>query len=165
MIGMPKIETRPEQPYMGYRTHATMAQLSETIPQGLDEVFAWLGQQGIEPAGPPFIRYHIIDMAGQLDVELGVAVATTLPGNGRVAAGSLPAGRYAALVYTGVQNGIAGNAALLEWGAAQGLQWDQWSTPNGDAFGARVEFFLTEPNVEPDPAKWEHEVAIRLADG
>jgi hypothetical protein len=82
-----------------------------------------------------------------------------------VAAEVLPAGRYAALIYRGVQNGIAGNAALLAWGAAQGLQWDQWSTPQGDAFGGRVEFFLTEPDVEPDPAQWETEVAIRLIDG
>ena len=34
----------------------------------------------------------------------------------------------------------------------------------GDAFGARLESFLTNPDEEPDRAKWETEVAIRLAD-
>ena len=35
----------------------------------------------------------------------------------------------------------------------------------GDAFGSRVEFFITDPDDEPDPKKWETQVAIRLADG
>ena len=43
----------------------------------------------------------------------------------RVVADILPAGRYASLVYTGIENGIAGNAALLNWGAARGLVWDE----------------------------------------
>ena len=34
---------------------------------------------------------------------------------------------------------------------------------NGDAFGSRVEFFLTDPDEESDQKKWQTEVAIRLA--
>jgi hypothetical protein len=103
-------------------------------------------------------------MPKRLDIEMAVPVAQAMPGDDRVSAGVLPAGRYASLIYSGVRNGIKGNAALLEWGAKQGLVWDKWKTENGDAFGARVEFQLTEPDEEPDPAKWETEVAIRLAD-
>ena len=33
-----------------------------------------------------------------------------------------------------------------------------------DGFGARYESYLTDPADEPDMAKWETEVAIRLAD-
>jgi len=68
------------------------------------------------------------------------------------------------LIYTGIMNGVAGNKALLDWGAQHGLAWDSWTTDAGDAFGARYESFLTEPDDEPDMAKWETEVAIRLAD-
>jgi effector-binding domain-containing protein len=164
MTTEPKVEERPAQPYMGVRTLATMQELSTAIPQGHSQVFAWLGQQGIAPSGPPFIRYHVIDMERQLDIELGVPVASTVDGDDHVAAGVLPAGRYAALIYTGVENGIAGNWELLKWGAAQGLVWDQWATPQGDGWGARYESFLTDPADEPDMAKWETEVAIRLAD-
>src|SRR5690242_394821 len=109
MMTEPKVEDRPAQPYMGVRTLATMDELPTAIPQGLDTVFAWLGQQGVAPAGPPFIRYHVIDMERQLDIELGVPVAPGVDGDERVAAGVLPAGRYASLVYTGVANGIAAN--------------------------------------------------------
>ena len=164
MITAPRLEDRDEQRYVGIRTQATMQELGAVIPRLHGDVFAWLAQQGVAPAGAPFIRYHVINMASTLDIELGVPVARALSGDDRVAAGVLPAGRYAALVYTGVQNGIAANAALLDWGAAQGLVWDRWAAEGGDGFGARLESYLTDPGDEPDPAKWETEVAIRLAD-
>lgn len=162
MFSTPTVEERGERPYVAIRTLATMAELPVVMPQLHDEVFGWLARRGIAPAGAPFIRYHVIDMAGQLDIALGVPVARAVPGDGRVYADTLPPGRYAALVYTDVRQGIPANGALLRWGAEQGLTWDAWSTPQGDAFGARLETFLTEPDDEPDPAKWETEVAIRL---
>lgn len=164
MITPPKIDERAAQHYVGIRTQVPMQQLSVVIPQFADELFAWLEQQSIAPAGPPFTRYYVIDMEKELDIEIGIPVASQVAGDGRVSAGVLPAGRYASLVYTDVSRGIEGNAALLGWGNSQALQWDQWPTEKGDAFGGRVEFFLSDPEVEPDPAKWETEVAIRLAD-
>jgi hypothetical protein len=163
MITAPKLEDRHEQQYAGIRTRAAMKDLPDVIPELLGDTFAWLDAHGAPPAGPPFIRYHVIDMAAMLDVEIGVPVANALTGDGRVSAGVLPAGRYATLVYTGVRNGIAANAALLDWGARQGLVWDRWVTEHGDAFGARLETFLTDPEEEPDATKWETEVAIRVA--
>ena len=164
MITKPKVEERAEQPYMAIRTQATMQQLDTVIPQGLGEVFGWLGKQGAAAAGAPFIRYLVINMEAQLEIEVGVPVASALPGDGRICAGRLPAGRYASLIYTGIDTGIEANAALLDWGTEQGLVWDTWAAQNGDGWGARYESFLTNPDEEPDRAKWETKVAIRLAD-
>jgi effector-binding domain-containing protein len=164
MLTEPKLEERPAQPYVGIRTETPMAELGEVIPRLHDEVLSWLEARGLSPAGPPFIRYHVIDMANALAVTLGWPVAESVAGDARVEAGELPAGRYASLVYTGIENGIEGNRALLEWGAEQGLAWDTFVSERGDGFGARFETFLTEPDDEPDPTKWETEVAIRLAD-
>ena len=164
MIGTPKVENRTEQHYMGIRTKATMRQLSKVIPQLLDEICAWLDAKGIEPVDAPLIRYHVIDMAAQLDIELGVPVAAPVQGDGRVSASVLPAGRYAALTYEGSQRGIDANRTLLEWGAAQGLVWDRAKIEQGDAFGGRIERFLTDPAEQPDRNKWQTEVAICLAD-
>ena len=164
MLTEPRVEYRGEQHYMGIRTKAAMRDLGTVIPQLLGEVCAWLGGREIEPAGGALIRYHAIDMESELDVEMSVPVATPPPGDGRVRPGVLPAGRYAALVYTGVEHGVEANRALLEWGAEQGLVWDTYASPSGDGFGARYESFLTDPDEEPDMAKWETEVAIRLAD-
>ncbi len=164
MNTQPKLDTRNAQPYAGIRTQVPMQELSKVIPQLLGETFGWLGQHGIAPAGAPFIRYHVIDMAATMDIEIGVPVASAVSGDGRVSAGVLPAGHYGSLVYTGVSNGIEGNKALLDWGAEQSITWDTYESDKGDGFGARYESFLTNPDDEPDPAKWETEVAIRLRD-
>jgi hypothetical protein len=34
----------------------------------------------------------------------------------------------------------------------------------GERWGARVETYLTDPEVEPDMSKWVTELAFRLAD-
>jgi effector-binding domain-containing protein len=164
MIGQPRLEDRPNQAYAGIRVQVPMREFPTTIPAPLDELFSWLGARGAEPDGPPFIRYHVINMLALMDIELGVPVATALPEDGRIRPGVLPAGRYATLTYTGIENGIAGNAALLDWGKQQGLAWDRWSVEAGDAFGSRYESYLTDPGEQPDPSRWETEVAIRLTD-
>jgi effector-binding domain-containing protein len=143
-----------------------MSELPTIIPPGINEVIGWLMQHGIQPAGAPFIRYRVINMPGMLDVEVGWPVAAAASGNGRVAAGALPAGRYASVIYTGNYPGlIDATATLLKWGAEQGLVWDSWKTEDGDVFGARLESYWTNPADEPDLDKHETEIAIRLADG
>jgi effector-binding domain-containing protein len=161
----PKIDERQEVAYMGIRTQARLEELgSGLIPRLHGEVMDYLQQQGVEPNGPPFMRFHVINMADKMDIELGWPIAKALPGNGHVTAGVLPAGRYASLIYTGVTNGIPANQALMEWAAEQGLVWDTYESDHGDGFGSRYESDLTDPADEPDMSKWETEVAIRLAD-
>lgn len=161
----PKIVHRDEQPYMGIRTQVAMPQLSTVIPQLLDEIHDLLEKQGVSPTGAPFIRYHVINMAVKLDVEMGWPVAAALPDEGNVSAAVLPAGQYATLLYTGDYSGLMdANRVLIEWAQQNGIDWDRWDNENGDAFGARIEIYHIDPGDEPDPAKWETEVAIRLAD-
>ena len=161
MNSEPKIDERAEQPYMGIRTVTPWQQLPTLIPRFIGEVFGFLGQQGIEPRGAPFIRYHVIDMDGELDIEVGVPIARSASGNGRVEAGSLPAGRYASLIHTGPYDQLVqANRALLDWIASTGATIDQRPTPRGDAFGSRYESYLSEPDEKPERT----EVAIRLAD-
>jgi effector-binding domain-containing protein len=167
MISEPGLGERAEQPYVAIRTTVPVHDLGGTIRPLLAEVYTWLGAHGVPPSGAPLIRYRVIDMAARLDIDLGVPVATAVPGDDRVSSQVIPAGRYAALVYTGPYDSpelVDANAALLDWGAKQGLVWDTWSTENGDAFGARIESYLTDPDEEPDPSRWRTEVAIRLAD-
>lgn len=164
MIKGPKIEDRAEQPTLGIRAQVPMSELPKVIPELTGQVFAWMDKNGLAPAGAPFIRYHVINMATKLDIEIGAPVARGASGDGRVEPGVLPAGRYAKLIYIGDYAGLMdANAKLLEWGAKQGLKWDQSEVTAGDAFGARFESYLKDPMNEPDPTKYETEVAIRLA--
>ncbi len=112
MISEPKLEARAAQPYVAIHTQTTMQNLGNAITQGIGEVAGWLQRQGIAPSGAPFARYLVIDMERQLDIEVGWPVAHAMGGDGRIQAGTLPAGRYASLIYTDIQQGIAGNRAL-----------------------------------------------------
>ena len=161
-IGKPKIDKRPKQPYMGIRTITPFKGMSKTIGRLSDEMNAWVDEHNLKPSGPPFLRYHVIDMRGFMDIEFCFPFRRARPDDGNVKAGVLPAGRYASLIYSG--GGISGNRALIEWGRAQGLEFDRWDTEQGDNFRSRYERYLTDPKVEPRKSKWQIEVAIKLAD-
>src|SRR6266542_3301605 len=100
-VSEPRIDERTNQPYMGIRAQVPMSAMSKNVTKLFKEMNAYIKQQKIEPAGPPFLRFHVIDMAGEMDIEVGFPVAAPLPDEGRVCAGVLPAGRYPSLKYTG----------------------------------------------------------------
>ncbi|TDW91707.1 GyrI-like domain-containing protein [Kribbella sp. VKM Ac-2566] len=128
----------------------------------LDELIAWLADQGIDDVGPFFLRLHVIDMSGPMDLEVGVLTPTALAGDARVKPSTLPAGRYATLTYR--NHSLRANRALLEWAAAEELALDRHETAAGDVFGCRYEAYRTDPRTEPRKTKWEVELGIRLAD-
>jgi effector-binding domain-containing protein len=161
-IGKPKIDTRPEQAYMGIRTIAPMKGMFKVVDKISKEMNAWMKEHDVRPVGPPFLRFHVIDMRGEMDIAYGVPVSAALPGDGNVTAGVLVAGRYASLVYSG--GGISGNRALIEWVRGNGMDFDRWDTEKGDNFRCRYESYLTDPKKEPRKSRWDIEVAIKLAD-
>lgn len=160
----PTVDVRADQPYLGINARVTMTQLDQVIPSLIGETAEWLGRHGIVSSGPPLVRYRVIDMPGTLDIDVAWPVPQPAEGDERVRPGTLPAGRYASLVYVGIDNGVAGNGALLDWIDAQGLRVDSHDTPEGDAFAGRYESFLTDPDEVVDRSLWETEVAMLLAD-
>jgi hypothetical protein len=83
----PRIENRAGQPYVGIRVAVTMAGFPAAADSVFPALFAWLGSRGVAPAGAPFIRYHVIDMAAELQVEFGAPVAAPVEGDGQVTPG------------------------------------------------------------------------------
>ena len=160
----PEIRQRTAQPYAGISAWVTMADLG-SIADRIPEIFGWLGARGIAPAGAPFFRYHVIDMERQLLVEAGIPVASAVDDEGDVRGGTLPAGRFAVVTHTGAPDTLVeATAALLDWAAAQGLTFDVTDSDEGEKWGCRVEFYLTDPAEQPDMTKWQTELAFRLAD-
>jgi effector-binding domain-containing protein len=101
MIGEPKVEVRAEQPYVAIPIKTTLREWGRANAL-VGEVFEWLGQKGVEPAGPPFFRYWVIgDLDNKFEIEVGVLVRSAVSGDGRVISGSVPGGSYATLVHTG----------------------------------------------------------------
>jgi len=159
----PQIAERAPQAYAGLPLTVTMSSFAGAIDAGFPELFGTLASQGIEPAGPPFIRYHVVDMAGDMEVELAVPVAGPFDGTDRIRAAVLPGGRYVTLLHTGAYDGLVGaNGALQDWAAEQGITLD--STPDERRWAGRVEHYLTDPSAEPDPSRFQTEVAYLTRD-
>ena len=164
MSSAPEIETRAEQPYVAVRAKVTMGEIA-AFARRFGEVFGWLDSHGLVPAGPPFFKYNVIDMARELEMEAGVPVATATDGDDQIVAGVLPAGRYATLTHVGHPSELmAATKALLDWAAEQGLAWDVTPSDDGDRWACRLENYLTDPSQEPDMSKWVTELAFKLAD-
>jgi hypothetical protein len=52
----------------------------------------------------------------------------------------------------------------LQWGRDRQLRWDMAETSSGERWGCRIESYLTDRQLEPDPTRWKTELAFRLAD-
>jgi effector-binding domain-containing protein len=164
MSSAPEIETRAEQPYVAVRAKVTMGEIA-AFARRFGEVFGWLDSHGLAPAGPPFFKYNVIDMARELEMEAGVPIATATDGDDQIVAGVLPAGRYATLTHVGHPSELmAATKALLDWAAEQGLTWDVTPSEDGDRWACRLENYLTDPDQEPDMSKWVTQLAFKLAD-
>jgi effector-binding domain-containing protein len=159
----PTIVQRAAQPYVAIRRTITMTTFPE-IADRLPEVFGWLGSRGVPPAGPPFFRFNVIDMARELEVEAGVPVAAPVEPDGEILAATLPAGRYVAATHVGHPDTMVPfTAEVLEWAERRGLTWDVTDTPAGQRWGCRLVVSLTNPAEEPDPRKWVSELLFRLS--
>jgi effector-binding domain-containing protein len=164
MLTLPTIIERTAQPYVAIKERVTPP-FNATLDRVVPELFGWLGQRGIEPAGPLFFKYNFTEMGRPLEIEFGLPTATKVDGDARVMSGTLPAGRFASLTYFGpYENLFDANAVLIGWAKEKSIRWDIAATPEGEKFGCRLEIYKTDPGAEPNSEKWETEVAIRIAD-
>ena len=162
MLSEPKIERRPDQPFAAIALSVDRADIPDKAPPLIGEVASWLAARGIAPTGAPFFNY--LDMSeDHLVMHVGFPTAVESTAEGRVVSGSIPAGRFATLTYTGPYDGLfEANAALGEWLRAQGI--DELRQGGGPYDAAHLEIYETDPAVEPDASKWVTEVAFRLGD-
>lgn len=164
MADNPAIERREATPYVGIQREVTMAEVGAVLTPLTSQVFDWLGSRGLSPAGPPFWKYDVIDMASTLVVEVGVPLTAPVDGDDVVRAGILPAGRYATVLHTGHPAGLIDTTReLLDWATEQDLRWDVVGAQDGEHWGARLEEYLTNPADEPDLDQWRTRLAFRLA--
>ena len=166
-LSTPEVVTRAARPYVGIGAPVTMGSISDVVPALLGEVMAW-AEDHADPAGPPFVRYLVIDMERALVLEVGVPVRAPVPEpvpTGRVEPGLLPAGQYLLATHTGpFDRLVEATGRLLAWAAEHRLELDAWETDEGQAWSARLEHYPTDPVVQPDPARWETVLELRLAD-
>jgi effector-binding domain-containing protein len=160
-----EIIQREAIPYAAIAIAVPMEKLVSAGPLN-GEVFDWLAQQQVAPVGPPFWKYNVIDMAGQLELEVGVATTTLATADDRVSVGELPAGRYLETTYHGHPDGLLqATSDLLAHADAQGLSFDKSDSPTGELWAARLEYYLSDPDDQPDMTQWDTTLSFKLIDG
>ncbi len=139
-----KVEEMAPQPALAIRETAAAAEIPAKMGECFDALGKFFGERGIPFAGPPFALYHSwSDEATVMDVGFPVPPGT--PGEGRIEAILLPGGRVVTGTHIGPYEKIVETyTAMMDWMKAQGLR------PAGHMW----ETYLTDPQAEPDPAKW-----------
>jgi hypothetical protein len=162
IVEPPRVEKRPAISYVGVRVITPFRGMLAARDRLLAEARTEIKDAGIKTVGYGFLRLHVIDMDGLMDLEAGFF--TDGPAHMEhptIGPGSMPAGRYATMKYR--DHARRANQALQDWVRGHGLVLDRRDVPEGDEFACRYEAFWTDPAVEPRKTKWTVELSILLA--
>ncbi|MDQ2894322.1 MAG: GyrI-like domain-containing protein [Actinomycetota bacterium] len=159
-----QIEDRSLRPYVGIPTTVDLAhfwQANALIPQ----VYDWLTDHAVEPAGGPTYRYMSIGSRDEtMDMSVNVPVARPVEATQGLVPGSLPAGRYVVGTHQGSPDEIAAvHAALRDWARQEHLALAMHTRAGREFWDARAESYLTDPRTQPDMSKWQNEVVYLIA--
>jgi effector-binding domain-containing protein len=162
-IKEPTVELRTEQPYVAIPIQAALGDWARTAVL-VPEIFDWLHKKGIKPAGAPFYRYWCIGSEDtEFSLEVGVPIERMVAGDERVIASFIPGGSYATAVHQGHPDQLVHSLKELEeWTAREELDIDKRWEAEEEIWNGRFEFYLTDPEAEPDLFKWEIEIAFLL---
>lgn len=72
LLKPPRVEEREERPTLRIRQVTPFRGMLKVRNELLYELDTWLEGKGHEDAGPAFLRLHVVDMAGDMDIEVGV---------------------------------------------------------------------------------------------
>ena len=95
-----KLIDQPVQPAVSIRTRSPVQELPQVVGKAFGALAQYLGELGEQPAGPPFVAYHNMDMQ-DLDIEIGFPVSKRLSGSHDIEASEIPGGRAATCVHAG----------------------------------------------------------------
>lgn len=162
-IGEPSIVERAAQPYVALRRQVSIP-FGSVATKTMKQLQKAIKAQGIQGTGAAIFKYNIVKMP-ELEIEFGFEVEAPATVTGELLSGTLPAGRYAQLVFLGPYRHLYKvNGALIDWSREQGLVFDSAAAPDGEHFVSRVELYPNGPADEPDPEKLQTVVAIKLKD-
>ena len=150
------VKTLDDQPTVTIRRTCKPEEVGRTLEEILPLVHGYLTRLGVDPAGPPFTRYHAFGDAADkklVDLEAGLPVKTVVMGEGEIQTGELPAGMVARTWHVGSYETLPGAYQALErWIESRGLK------PSGPPW----EVYWTDPAEEPSPVQWKTEVVWPL---
>ncbi len=158
LIDGPRLERWEARPTVGLRRRVPFRGMLAERDLLLTQLFDLLHRDGIEPAGPFFLRLHTVDMAGQMDIEVGAFADVEEDADNTLSVDVAPAGEYAVLMYR--NHSVRANRHLHEWVTANGLVLDVEPSTGGDGWAGRFEIYLTDPRTEPRKTRWTTQLAF-----
>lgn len=156
-----RVVSRTAQPYVAIRTSATVQEMPGVVPKFVPRLLDFLKERKVEPDGPVFMRFLVIDMTKKIEVEVGFPVAKRVKGAGDVVSGVIPSGRYVSSQFIGIEF-VRGNAELQSWAKARNLKFDYTEKGGVSRWRSRAEFYIDGPKDNPDPTKWRSEILYKL---
>ena len=146
-----ELSKRAAQPTMSVRTRSAVQDLPEILGEIFGKIAQYLGVQGAQPIGPPYVGYYNMDMQ-DLDLEIGFPVSQAIQGEGDIQSSAIPEGQYATCLYTGPYSDIEpAYIALTQWVEEQGHQ----------TAGAAYELYLNDP-AQTAPGKLQTQILFLL---
>ncbi len=146
-----RTEQREEQNYAAIQKTVHMEEIPTVLPALIPKVLNWLEEKNIKPASAPFFNY--VNMNGEtMDVEVGFVVNKEIKGNELVKSGQFEAGKYAVATYFGPYYNLP--KAHMELG--------KYAKENNIKTTTATEFYVTDPQAENDPQKWQTDIVAKL---
>jgi len=164
MNSEPRIEQRGAHPYAAIRMQVPIP-FGKYLQPAWSRVEVWLAARH-KTHGPAIIRYLTTDMSTTLDIDVGFIIRRAIPGGDGILTGTLPAGRYATLTYTGSYRGkcvYRANVALIGWAETNGVVWKTSQVDGAEWWDSRVEWYLNDPKTDPHPEKYKTELTFKVA--
>lgn len=127
-------------------------QIQTVMGPGIQELYAVLKEQGVQPTGPWF-THHLKRPSETFDFDICLPVPAAVKEQGRVKPGVLPAMRVAQTVYQGGYEGL-GNA----WGTFSKQLTDAGHRAKPDL----LETYLRGPETGAPPQDWRTQLAQPL---
>ena len=133
-----ELKEQPAQLVLGKRFRTSMAKVQEDIGAGYGALFAYLGELGEYPSGPPFALYYGHDFDPEdFEMELCVPVNRLLEGQGDIVAREVSGGLAAVTIHKGPYGEIEPVYGEL----------DAWIKENGyQNAGPAREVYLNDPS-------------------
>ena len=145
------LQERQAQPVVAIRDKVARSEMEQALATLLPRVGRYLEQQGVRPAGHPYVRYHSSQIVDRVDydVEVGYPVAQSVAEADNIVAGELPGGQALVTRHSGAYGGVvAAYEALQEW----------IENSDYEAAAAPWELYLVDPAAMEAGDDWEIEL-------
>ncbi len=145
-----EIKELPSMKYIGIRGKLKGAEIGLKLNEFYTQLMGEMKKQGVEQAGAPFTINYSAN-ADTYDMEACIPVKGSMLVGGFMRSGNNPATKALVIKYYG---NYVGTGLVYQPG------FDYLSHNNLKVVGAPMEFYITDPIIEKDTAKWLTEVVL-----